>query len=99
MNVDVGRSEPFVSEPQRDNGGIHPGVQRRMAAVWRSVCGVTFFSRREGQARVAAVKCVAKRCASASRLRAWPVRVGKAGASGVPARSVSHVRGLRPPAS
>jgi hypothetical protein len=54
-----------------------PACSSRMAAVWRSVCGVTFFSRREGQTEAAVATCVASRCARASRLSGRPVRVGK----------------------
>ena len=28
MDVDVGRVDVFVSEPQRDDGGVDPGVQQ-----------------------------------------------------------------------
>ena len=28
MDVDVGRGEAFVSEPQSDNSGVDPGVQQ-----------------------------------------------------------------------
>ena len=69
-----------------------PACSSRMAAVWRSVCGVTVFLPREGQACAAVATCVARRCAMASRLSGRPVRVGKTGASGTPTRSVSHVR-------
>ena len=31
----------LVAEPQRDHGGVDAGVQQVIAAVWRSVCGVT----------------------------------------------------------
>ena len=40
MDVDVGRVDVFVSEPQRDDGGA---CSSRMAAVWRSVCGGMFI--------------------------------------------------------
>ena len=38
MDVDVGRGEAFVSEPQSDNSGVEP---RRAATAWRR-CGVAY---------------------------------------------------------
>ena len=69
-----------------------PAASSRIAAVWRSTCGVIFFSARVGQTRAAVAVCLVSRRSRASRLSAVPRRVGNSGSVGSPARSASQAR-------
>jgi hypothetical protein len=69
----------FVSEPERDHGGVVPACRRRIAAVWRRACGVIVFVVRDGQRGAAWVACWVIRRASALRVSGLPVLVGNSG--------------------
>ena len=56
-----------------------PARSSDIAAVCRSVCGVTFFSLIDGQAPAAVAACLATSRSTASRERAPPGRVGNSG--------------------
>ncbi len=92
VEVDLGGLDVLVAEPERDHGVSMPACSSRIAAVCRSTCGLTVLVAIDGHASAAVVVCSASRRWSASRLSARPVRVGNAGSSGCPARSVSQAR-------
>ncbi len=69
-----------------------PACSRRIAAVWRRVCGVTFFPRSAGQMSAAALACLASRRATASRVSGVPWLVGNSGSGAAHRALRSHVR-------
>jgi hypothetical protein len=75
-----------------------PALSRRIAAVWRSVCGEIVLACSDAQASAAVVTCLASSQATASRLRRPPRLVGNSGSAGLPGAFVlpdaQHCGGL-----
>ena len=86
---DIAANAPSVVWP----GGAYVdwvGTDFYASYLWRSTCGVMFFSRSEGQRLAAAAAYLVSRRASASRVSAVPARVGNSGSSSLPPRSDSQ---------
>jgi hypothetical protein len=69
-----------------------PECSKAIAALWRSVCGVTCLAWRDVQVAAVVVAFLATRRSTASVLSGLPWREGNRGSSGVPRRSVSQAR-------
>ena len=67
-----------------------PACSSDIAQLWRSTCGCSRLPASDGQLPVAVLVWMASRRSIASRLSRLPVRVGKSGSCGRPARSLIH---------
>jgi hypothetical protein len=88
MQVDLGRLDVLVTEPEGDDRGIDAGVQELHGGRVSEDVGGNLLGpqRRAGLGRQGHVR---GRCSTASRLSARPRRVGKSASAGRPARSRS----------
>ena len=64
----------------------------RIAAVWRSACGVMFLPASDGHRARAVVVCLTTSRQIALRVRCPPLRLGNSGLGGSPSCSRSHTR-------
>ena len=64
----------------------------RIAAVWRSTCGVMFLFASDGHCARAVAVCLTTSRQIALRVRSPPLRLGNSGPAGSPPSSRSHTR-------
>jgi hypothetical protein len=76
MQIDVGRLDGLMPEPQPDHRISTPAWRSSIAALCRRTCGVTRLRRSDGQSCAAVATCRASKPCTGSGLRALPWMLG-----------------------